>query len=162
MHLFSCRGCQSRLRCGESSLARRQRVGPAVWLECVCWRGTVLLSDVRLLTATSPAANTQDVPHPAGRGTEGRAGTEREERRSPSADDESADEDDEENHAAHHRHQQHRGVGPVANNGSRDCGRKEGEMAEERTERDGGREKRNGGRSDKEPSKYNLCFLERQ
>lgn len=41
---------------------------------------------------------------------------------SPAADDKRADEDDEEDHAADHRHQQHGGVGAVADDGRRDCG----------------------------------------
>lgn len=49
---------------------------------------------------------------------------------SPAADDEGGDEDEEEDHAAHHRHHQHRGVGPVADDGCRDCwGEEEGELA---------------------------------
>lgn len=49
---------------------------------------------------------------------------------SPAADDEGGDEDEEEDHAAHHRHHQHRGVGPVADEGGRDCGgEEEGELA---------------------------------
>lgn len=35
-------------------------------------------------------------------------------RLTPPADDEGADEDDEQDHTADHRHQQHRGVGTIA------------------------------------------------
>lgn len=77
------------------------------------------------VTASFPALQSKGVPIP-GRNEGVRRG-------SPAADDEGADENDEEDHAAHHRHQQHCGVGSIADNGCRDWGeirrREEGELA---------------------------------
>lgn len=82
-------------------------VWPAVLLVCV------VFLNVRLLTELSE------------RRLEWETESIREGWSSPSADDESTDEDDEQDDAAHHGHQQHRGVCPITNNGSRDCGHRE-------------------------------------